>query len=74
MLDQNKVVREFNKRAYEEILKIVQVEIKKGQSIDQVIEPANQGPFKQNFAKALQGETTVSERNIIGPDGSDQLV
>jgi PAS domain S-box-containing protein len=71
LLDQNRLIREFNKRAYEDILKIVQLELKKGQPIERVIAPSKLDAFSRNFEKALQGETTVAECNFSGPDGSD---
>ncbi|MBN9391747.1 MAG: EAL domain-containing protein [Chloroflexi bacterium] len=71
LIDQGQFIREFNKKAYEEVLEMTQLKLEKGQSVIGIVPIGKFEGFKQYFARALKGETTVVERPIQGKDGSE---
>jgi diguanylate cyclase (GGDEF)-like protein/PAS domain S-box-containing protein len=71
LVDRNRLVREYNKKAYENILQVQQLELEKGQPFDRYLGPLLIEGFNKNFARALQGETVVVERNVLGVDGTE---
>jgi diguanylate cyclase (GGDEF)-like protein/PAS domain S-box-containing protein len=71
LIDQGQFIREFNKRAYEEVLEMTHLKLEKGQSVIGIVPIGWFEGFKQYFSRALKGETTVVERSIQGQDGKE---
>ncbi len=71
LIDRDLIIREFNKKAYEEVLEMVQCKLEKGQSIARILPEGKFEIFNRNFSRALNSETTVLERSIRGPGGKE---
>lgn len=70
-LDRDHMIREFNKKAYEDVLAVLQHKLEKREPLDRGIPPVLMKGFNHHFNTALQGQTSMVERNISGSDGSE---
>lgn len=72
LIDRNQFIREFNKKAFEEVLDVTGVKLEKGQSVIGIVPIGKFEGFKDFFTDALKGKTTVVERTVTGRDGKEK--
>lgn len=71
LLDRDQIIREFNKKAHEEVFEILHCKLEKGRSVADIIPGKRLARFHEHFNQAINGQSTILERSVKGPDGKD---